>query len=53
MEIEKLLEKYYKKRKEIENSFSYKYNCSVEKRVQNLTTKYSKLLSNYCNNTDR
>lgn len=39
-EIEKFLTEYYRKRKVIENSFSYKYNGTVESRVKNLTEKY-------------
>ena len=40
-EIEKFLTEYYRKRKFIENSFSYKYNGTVEVRVKNLTKKYA------------
>jgi hypothetical protein len=39
---EELLNMYYKRRKNIENSFAWKYNGSVKKRVENLTKKYSK-----------
>ena len=39
-EITKLLKEYYKKRKSIENSFAWKYDGSVEKRVKNLVEKY-------------
>ncbi len=39
-EIEKFLTEYYRKRNVIENSFSYKYQGSVEVRVKNLTEKY-------------
>lgn len=43
--INKLLNEYYKKRKSIENSFAFKYDGSVEKRVRNLTTKFSKKIT--------
>lgn len=43
-ETEKILFEYYKKRKNIENSFAWKYDGSIEKRVKNLTLKYSNKL---------
>lgn len=42
MDTKILLEKYYKRRKAIENSFAWNYDCSVGKRVKNLTNKYIK-----------
>jgi hypothetical protein len=39
-EISKLLKEYYKRRKAIENSFAWRYDGSVEKRVKYLVEKY-------------
>jgi hypothetical protein len=39
------LEKYYKRRKAIENSFSWQYNMSCFKRAENLTKKYAKIIN--------
>lgn len=53
MDIKILLEEYYKKRKAIENSFSWKYDGSVETRVKNLTEKYNnKILTEISNSLE-
>lgn len=49
--INEILNNYYKKRKAIENSFAFKYDCSIEKRVKNLTDKFNKKIKQIYENS--
>jgi hypothetical protein len=42
--FEEILEKYYNRRKSIENSFSWECDGSIQKSVENLTKEFAKLI---------